>query len=218
MAQVQVLRELDGGWLQCQDGQGVFFYNRVTQQSSVEMPNDLRAQQQQQQQQQTAAAPPQVQVLRDLGAGWLQCQDAQGIYFYNQVTQQSSVDVPVELKAPLQPPVSMQSQPLSGAQQPHMSQGAPASQAKLKQQLGNWMICEDAHGEFYMDARTQQSFDQPPAELVQLYKASQQQKQIAAQQVVMQQAAAQSFVAQPQMWAPQQQLQQQQWRQQQQYR
>jgi len=170
MSQVQVLRELDGGWLQCQDSEGAFFYNKVTQQSSVEVPNDLRAQDQQQvamaapmaAQAAAPAAIPQVQVLRQLGGGWLQCQDAQGMYYYNQSTRQSSVQYPADLRAPA------------------LVQGAPAnqaSQARLKQQLGEWMICEDARGEFYMNARTQQSFDQPPAELVQLYRAYQQQKQ-----------------------------------------
>jgi len=214
--QVQVLRELAGGWLQCQDGQGVFFYNSVTKQSSVEVPNELRTQQTQQQQQPAAAGTPQIQVLRELSAGWLQCQDAQGIYYYNQVTQQTSDDVPAELRAPAHPPASMQSQSMACAQQAQMPQGAATNPAKLKQQLGDWMICEDAQGEFYMNARTQQSFGQPPAELVQLYRASQQQKQHTAQQAVMQQTAAQSLAAQQQMWAPQQ--QQQHWCQQQQYR
>jgi len=225
--QVQVLRELGGGWLQCQDSQGVFFYNNVTQQSSVELPNDLRAQQQQQQQQQqhqqlpqAAAATPQVQVLRELAGGWLHVQDAQGPFYYNQRTQQSSDEYPVELRAPAQPSAPMQSQSSAYAQQAQLQQGPPANQAKLKQQLGDWMICEDAQGEFYMNARTQQSYDQPPAELVQLYRASQQQKQNAAQVVTQQQspAAQQQMGAQQQMPAPQYQQQlQQQCRQQQQY-
>jgi len=225
MAQVQVLRELDGGWLQCQDAQGPFFYNKVTKQSSVEVPDELRAPQQQQQQQQqyqpAAEAAPQVQVLRELGDGWLQCKDAQGIYFFNQVTQQTSVDVPAELRAPAQPPAATQCQSSAYVQQAQAPQGASANQARVKQQLGEWMICEDAQGEFYMNQRTQQSFDQPPAELVQLYKASQQQKQAAPQQVVTHQTASHSPAVQQQMWAlqqQQQQQQQQQWRQQQQYR
>jgi len=215
--QAQVLRELDGGWLQCQDNQGVFFYNSVTQQSSVEVPNELRAQQQPQ----AAAATPQVQVLRELGAGWLQCRDAQGTYYYNQVTQQSSDDVPPELRALLQPPATTQSQAPVFSQQAQAAQGAPANQAKIKQQLGDWMICEDAQGEFYMNARNQQSFDQPPAELVQLYRASQQQKQFASQQSDMQHSAARPSAAHQQMWAQQQQQHQQQrmqYREQQDYR
>lgn len=218
--QVQVLRELGGGWLQCQDSQGVFFYNNVTQQSSVEVPNDLRAEQQHQQPPQAAAATPQVQVLRELAGGWLHVQDAQGPFYYNQRTQQSSDEYPVELRAPAQPSAPMQSQSSAYAQQAQPQQGPPANQAKLKQQLGDWMICEDAQGEFYMNARTQQSYDQPPAELVQLYRASQQQKQNAAQVVTQQQspAARQQMWAQQQMPAPQYQQQlQQQCRQQQQY-
>jgi len=264
-AQVQVLQELDGGWLQCQDTQGVFFYNTVTKQSSDQVPNELLQQQQQPQQQpqqqmqqqmqqqvqhqgqeQAAEANPQVQVLRELGGGWLQCQDAQGVYYFNQVTQQSSDDLPAELRTPAQPPASMQGALNSYAQQAQQPEAAPASKPKLKQRLGEWMICEDAQGEFYMNARTQQSFDQPPPELVQLYRAAQQQKECGsqqaaygaqqqkaygapqaaygAQQTATRQAAAQPAPSQPapshhlHMWLQQQQQAQQQQQQQQRYR
>lgn len=37
------------------------------------------------------------QVLRQLGFNWLECQDEQGIFYWNEVSQQSSDTVPPEL-------------------------------------------------------------------------------------------------------------------------
>eukprot|EP00413_Alexandrium_margalefii_P013511 CAMPEP_0204530620 /NCGR_PEP_ID=MMETSP0661-20131031/10725_1 /ASSEMBLY_ACC=CAM_ASM_000606 /TAXON_ID=109239 /ORGANISM="Alexandrium margalefi, Strain AMGDE01CS-322" /LENGTH=40 /DNA_ID= /DNA_START= /DNA_END= /DNA_ORIENTATION= len=34
------------------------------------------------------------QVLRQLEGGWLECRDAQGIYYFNQLTQQTSEGPP----------------------------------------------------------------------------------------------------------------------------
>jgi hypothetical protein len=200
--QTQVLRELGGNWLQCQDAQGIFFYNSLTQQSSVDPPPELV----QQPKQQTA---PQVEVLRELGGGWMQCRDAQGIFFFNQVTQQSSVDVPAELRAPSQQPAPApvaQPQPAMYSQQVQMPQVAIAGQTNVKEQVGEWLICEDAQGEYYHNSRTSQSFDQPPAELVQLYKMAQQQKQ---QKLVAEKAAAQQVAALQQQQQQAQLLQQQ---------
>merc|ERR1719345_130260 len=43
-----------------------------------------------------------------------------------------------------------------------------AQQAAVKQQIGQWMICHDAQGEFYQDSVTGQSYDHPPPQLLQL--------------------------------------------------
>jgi hypothetical protein len=48
---------------------------------------------------------------------------------------------------------------------------APAAQAEVRAQIGNWLICQDAMGEFYQNAATGQQFDQAPAELLQLIQA-----------------------------------------------
>lgn len=200
---VQVLRELDGGWLQVQDAQGVFFFNKVTQQSSDSVPAQLQAMHQAPQLATTAAPAPQVQVLSKLGAGWLQCQDNQGVFFFNEVTRETSVDVPAALRAPaafqpqstpqVQPPgfASFQPQVMPQVQQTQAQQLAPSSNPRLKEQIGEWMICEDEQGEYYVNSRTQQSFSQPPQELVQQYQLAQQQKQLAAQQAAAHQAAVQ---------------------------
>jgi hypothetical protein len=43
-----------------------------------------------------------------------------------------------------------------------------APQANVKQQIGDWLICEDGQGEFYSHQPTGQTYDQPPPELLQL--------------------------------------------------
>lgn len=200
-----------GDWMICEDAQGEFYFNKVTQQAFDDVPAELRAMLQaaQKPSQKVAAASPQVQVLRDLGGGWLQCQDNQGLYFFNQVTGESSVDVPAALRVQAQP-TSYQPQSVAYAQQasvptPYQPQSVAytqqVSEPKLKEQIGDWMICEDAQGEFYINARTQQSFDKPPAELVKLYQSIQQQKQSTQQQS---QAAAQQAAMQQQMRLQQQ--------------
>lgn len=47
-------------------------------------------------------------------------------------------------------------------------QGQPES--VILDEVGEWLVCEDAMGLFYHHAPTQQSFDQPPPELVQYYE------------------------------------------------
>merc|ERR1719444_204522 len=78
-AQPQVLRQLAGGWLQCKDQQGIFYYNSATKQSQNEPPPGMGAPAGQQQAQ--CQAPPaqqaasQTQVLREFPGGLLQCRD-----------------------------------------------------------------------------------------------------------------------------------------------
>jgi hypothetical protein len=191
-----------GNWLLCEDAQGEYYVNKVTQQVSNEVPPELRAVQQAPQVQQVAQQAPQPQILRELPGGWLQCQDEQGVYFFNEVTQESCVDVPAALRqqqaAPKQPQPMVYTQPAQSAP------AAAAGQPKVKEQIGDWMICEDAQGEYYINARTQQSFDQAPAELVQLYQMAQQKKQLAAQKA---QAASQQAAMQQQIRLQQQQQQ-----------
>merc|ERR1719210_1415646 len=109
--QPQVMREFPGGWLECRDSQGIFYYNSTTQQSSEEPPRELQAMMQKayaQSQQMQSPAPQQPQaaarpkVLRQLPGGWVQLQDDQGIFYHNTATNQSYDDVPAELKTLLQ--------------------------------------------------------------------------------------------------------------------
>ena len=60
------------------------------------------------------------------------------------------------------------------ASAPQMVPAAPAQQqAMVKHQIGPYLICHDAQGEFYNDSRTGESFDQPPVELLQLVQMQQ---------------------------------------------
>lgn len=132
------------------------------------------------------AAQQQTEVLADLGLNWLQCRDAQGIFFFNQETQQSRDTYPVELQGgqdPYQqaqyqvqgaPPVYQYQAGLPPVQVTGGSHMADFQQTGLhtveKLRLGNWVICEDDQGEFYHDAMTGQSYDAPPHDLVVLYQ------------------------------------------------
>jgi len=71
------------------------------------------------------------------------------------------------------------------------------AEATVKAEIGNWAVCEDAQGEFYLDRRTNQSYDQMPPELDQLLAAYEAQAQRAAPRY----AQAPSY-AQPAQYAP----------------
>jgi len=122
------------------------------------------------------------QVLRQLQGGWLECLDAQGVYYYNQHTQQTSEAVPPEAMGGQAP-----------AAQAPMAAPAPAPapaaqpQAVTKMQIGCWTVAEDAQGEFYFNQQTGQSYDQPPAELLALVQQQDAQRQAAQQQQQQQQ-------------------------------
>eukprot|EP00811_Abedinium_folium_P010364 NODE_19587_length_836_cov_19.521862.p1 GENE.NODE_19587_length_836_cov_19.521862~~NODE_19587_length_836_cov_19.521862.p1 ORF type:complete len:174 (-),score=31.51 NODE_19587_length_836_cov_19.521862:292-813(-) len=142
-------------------------------------------------------AEQQVQVLSDLGSGWLQCRSAQGIFFYNQATKQSqfgnpfaSAAQPQYQTATVQAGYAMQPQVVTyGApQQQAFTYGAPPQQAAVeKLRLGSWIICEDGQGEFYQNTLTGQSYNDAPPELLALHQRYTQQQQ---QQQPLQYAAA----------------------------
>jgi len=118
----------------------------------------------------------QAQVLRDLGSGWQECLDTQGVFYFNSVTGQSQDTLPQEF-AKVEPVYQQEVQPEApyAVQGVQGVQGQPAGpeEATVKMQLGVWSICEDNQGEFYHNATTGQTFDQPPPELLELYEQSQ---------------------------------------------
>jgi len=76
-----------------------------------------------------------------------------------------------------QPAASSYAPPMYAAQdmqqmqmQPQLQQEQPeaASQGIVKAEVGEWQICEDAQGEYYVHVPSGQTFDQPPQELLQL--------------------------------------------------
>jgi len=187
MSGAQILRELVGGWCECRDNQGIFYHNRSTGQSSDAPPPELVAaiSGQQQQQQYGAMSGQQQQqqpvVLQELPGNWLKCKDAQGIYYFNQLTQQSSDQLPPEL--------AMMAMGAAAAPAP-----APAAAPKVLRKLpGNWLECQDAEGIFYFNEATRQSTVQPPAAPVASYSP--------APSASQGYTAFQSSVAQPQMYS-----------------
>mmetsp|Transcript_51369 Transcript_51369/g.122057 ORF Transcript_51369/g.122057 Transcript_51369/m.122057 type:complete len:568 (-) Transcript_51369:62-1765(-) len=110
-------------------------------------------------------------VLRELPFGWLECLHSEGIFYYNQDTLRASVELPDELIGRVDEPAALQEIGTAGV----AADGESASVVKM--QLGDWMVCEDGQGEFYWHVPTQQSFDDPPPELVQLYDLSLQEEE-----------------------------------------
>lgn len=187
--QPQIIAELPGNWLKCQDAQGFFYHNSVTKQSLDQPPPELAAyaaqgaQPQQvglQQKPAPQATQAQPQVEREFPGGWLQCKDAQGIFYYNTASKQTLETPPPEIaqflggNGPPQPPGGMSGPPGHYGAQASQAAQAAEPQARLTGQIGVWQILEDAQGEFYCNSTTRQTFDQPPPELLQII---QQQKQ-----------------------------------------
>jgi len=171
-AQPQVLRQLAGGWLQCKDQQGIFYHNSATKQSQNDPPPGMGAPGGQQVQ---CQAPPvqqaasQSQVLREFPGGWLQCRDAQGIYFHNSATKQSLDQPPPEIAHLVAgshvPTMAAPQQQLPPQQAPAAAQAGPQV---MKEFPGNWLQCKDAQGIFFHNSVTKQSLDNPPPEIAAL--------------------------------------------------
>lgn len=110
------------------------------------------------------------QILRDFGNNWLECQDALGIFYFNQATQQSADGVPPELAAAgVVAPVVAGVAPamVQVAAAPQVQMGVqPDGTAVLRELPGSWLECQDAQGIFYFNSVTQQSSDAPPPEVM----------------------------------------------------
>mmetsp|Transcript_171 Transcript_171/g.385 ORF Transcript_171/g.385 Transcript_171/m.385 type:complete len:204 (-) Transcript_171:155-766(-) len=105
--QIQVVRELNNEWLECIDDQGLYYFNKISQQAVDEMPAEAGAAPQYAQVQPQVLqdqAPvvqeqaPQAPALRKMIIGqWSVMEDANGIFFHNAETQQQSNEVPPEI-------------------------------------------------------------------------------------------------------------------------
>jgi hypothetical protein len=97
--------------------------------------------------------------------------------------------------------------PVTYAAAHHVAYHAPDAhpQAVLKMELGDWQICEDAQGEYYVHAPTGQTYDHPPPELLELHQASQWQHAVqhpaAAYAAPMTHAAPMTYAAAPMTYA-----------------
>jgi len=190
----QILREMGGEWLECQDAQGIFYHNAATKQNSDTIPQEL-----------VVAANGGIAmggqpamggqegstVLRELPNDWLECQDGQGIFYWNKVTQQSSDNMPVELtgvpamQAPMAVPVQAMAVPTTApvtlystpmamaapvqAMAAPMATAAPAQPGQtviLRELPNNWLECKDEQGIYFFNQISQESSDSLPAELM----------------------------------------------------
>jgi len=97
--------------------------------------------------------PQEARVKLILG-DWQICEDSQGEYYVH-VSGQSFDQPPEQLVQ------------LYQASQGQVSQPVAAPEARIKMTVGEWQICEDAQGEYYVHTPTGQSSDQPPSHLVQ---------------------------------------------------
>jgi hypothetical protein len=135
--------------------------------------------------QQTAPATVKAQI-----GDWLICQDAQGEFYQDSRGQSYDQPPPALLSllhaqahssqsgamtcAASSAQASLFATPAPAKTAPtqmapvQMAQTAAQGQVHTKGQIGDWLILEDAQGEFYQYAPTGQQFDQPPAELIQL--------------------------------------------------
>jgi len=82
----------------------------------------------------------------------------------------SYTQTPQVAQAPAQYMAASQPAVVIGTQQPQVSQAAATSPAVVKATVGAWQILEDGLGEFYCHMPTGQTFDQAPAELLQLLR------------------------------------------------
>merc|ERR1740138_630244 len=53
---------------------------------------------------------------------------------------------------------------------PGMALPQAQPESVILDEVGEWLVCEDAMGLFYHHGPTQQSYDQPPLELLQYYE------------------------------------------------
>jgi len=129
-----------------------------------------------------------VKVIDVVGEGWVMCQrqNVSGDIFYmNMKTNEVSLDPP----APLSPPAPPLPQ---GTLTRHHSvhEVTPVvpvvidQPAAVLEEYGDWAICEDDQGEFYYHWPTNQSYDNPPAELLQLVEAQDREDQFRQYNVI----------------------------------
>merc|ERR1712137_1192510 len=91
--------------------------------------------------------------------------------------QQEHGDVDPQMEFQHHPQMHEQQQMLDQQQMLEQQQMLAAMQQQpvVKSQVGDWLICEDAQGEFYQHAPTNQVFAEPPQELLDLLPQQQQQ-------------------------------------------
>jgi len=123
-----------------------------------------------------------VKVIDVVGEGWVMCQrqDVSGEIFYmNMKTNEVSQDPPAPCSPPAPPlPQGTVTRPHSVHATTHAVPLVTDQPAAVLAEYGDWAICEDVQGEFYYHWPTNQSYDNPPAELLQLCQVQEQEDQL----------------------------------------
>jgi len=132
-----------------------------------------------------------VKVIDALGDGWVMCQRqnvAGDIFYMNVNTHEVSTDPPAGGSPPA-PASRVLTRPAKGASSYTASTASTTSKGLMTPsgsavdqqpasavivEFGDWAVCEDKLGEFYFHWPTNQSYENPPVELLQLYKAHKQ--------------------------------------------
>lgn len=128
-----------------------------------------------------------IKVIDDaVGEGWVMCQrqNVQGdMFFMNTLTNEVSLNPPSHGSPPA-PPLPQGTKPSLPSTRKSKLEATPsvvpvaaaASQqaALVLADFGDWAICEDTLGEFYYHYPTNLSYDEPPAELMQLWQVQEQ--------------------------------------------
>lgn len=126
-----------------------------------------------------------VKIIDVVGEGWVMCQrqNVQGDIFYmNMETNEVSLNPPSHGSPPA-PPLPLGTKPSPPSTRKSKLEATPsvvpvASQlpAAVLADFGDWAICEDTIGEFYYHWPTNQSYDEPPAEVIQLCQVHEQEE------------------------------------------
>lgn len=194
----KLLRTLGGSWLELDKEGEVFYFNSETGLVSVEMPDEAM-------QDEITPLPtsPKGEKHTDVKASQLddvsplptspRCEkhsdDKASPLEIVSCSSPSCTKAPAEIpeetmeKAGLPPPTA-ETQVMLQQEQPE--QQGPQGEASVKLKLGDWVICEDANGEFYVHIPTGEEFEETPEELLLLVMKlkMQEQQQVLGSQVL----------------------------------
>lgn len=219
---MKVVAVYEAGWTQCQSAQGMFYFNLKTDEISMTLPPDAGV---------LAAEKPQMEREARPTFGFPE-DDAQELVLHEPLEnaqpgsqyQMESMELAYQHQVENIPALpqaqqhefcvhhqpSLSPQP-TGAHQASIAQPPPnpalqqEAPAIILQELGAWMICEDANGEFYWHTPTSQSYDVPPQDLLVLHRQFKQEQ--GREQEIRQQALRETWMAKQQQLKAERQLQ-----------
>lgn len=160
-AQFPVVKGHVGQWMVCHDQSGEYYHHTPTQMSYDDPPLELLQQALAQKQEGNDRAYKAVQDTEPLRAEISKLVSSLG------ERVQAVESTFAQMKGD-----KVEAQVQGAAQQQLLADGADRGDpnARVKQHIGPWAICQDAQGEYYHDTRTATSYDDPPPELSQILR------------------------------------------------